>query len=157
MDRVRQPPVGSEQAALEPFKRSPASGNQANQRDPRGTAVLFPSKTNHVTPIPQVGQIQAQGYAVAEHDFATVWDADVLIWVMSQIFAARDPGFPTSHIFRFIACQLLIAVARATDNAEYQLLNGALTPPEQQASAPHSGMASTGAPGRSPGPTNGDS
>jgi len=34
MDRVRQPPVGSEQAALEPFKRSPASGNQVNQRDP---------------------------------------------------------------------------------------------------------------------------
>jgi hypothetical protein len=80
-----------------------------------------------VTPIPQV--VQVQGYAVAEHDFATVWDADVLIWVMSQIFAAQDPGFPTSHVFRCTACQLLIAVARATDNAEYQLLNGALTPP----------------------------
>src|SRR5262249_6949349 len=60
--------------------------------------------------------------------YATVWDADVVIWVMSQIFAAQDSGLPTAHIFRFTACQLLIAVARATDNAEYQLLNGALTP-----------------------------
>jgi plasmid replication initiation protein len=93
-----------------------------------------------------------QGYAVAEHDFATVWDVDVLIWVMSQIFAAQDPGFPTSHIFQFTACQLLIAVARANGNAEYQLLNGALTPPRT------TGIRTTfGAPGRSPGPTNGDS
>ena len=33
--------------------------------------------------------------ATAEHGMATIWDADVLIWIASQIVEARDAGRAT--------------------------------------------------------------
>ena len=54
------------------------------------------AKSKRVKPIDfRMGDISILVEATAEHGMATIWDADVLIWVASQIVEARDAGKPT--------------------------------------------------------------
>jgi plasmid replication initiation protein len=51
------------------------------------------AKTKRVRPIDfRIGETSILVEATAEHGMATIWDADVLIWVASQIVEARDAG-----------------------------------------------------------------
>jgi plasmid replication initiation protein len=51
------------------------------------------AKTKRVRPIDfRMGEVSILVEATAEHGMATIWDADVLIWVASQIVEARDMG-----------------------------------------------------------------
>lgn len=57
------------------------------------------AKTKRVRPIDfRMGEVSILVEATAEHGMATIWDADVLIWVASQIVEARDAGRPTSRL-----------------------------------------------------------
>src|SRR3546814_6535975 len=49
------------------------------------------AKSKRVKPIDfRMGDISILVEATAEHGMATIWDADVLIWVASQIVEARE-------------------------------------------------------------------
>ena len=51
------------------------------------------AKSKRLSPIDfKAGAITIRVEAVPEHGMATIWDADVLIWVASQIVNARDGG-----------------------------------------------------------------
>ena len=57
------------------------------------------AKTKRVKPIDfRMGEVAILVEATAEHGMATIWDADVLIWVASQIVEARDAGKATSRL-----------------------------------------------------------
>jgi plasmid replication initiation protein len=61
--------------------------------------------------------IRVEVHGFPEHGMATIWDADVLIWAVSQIVEAADHGLKTSRFFRFRPYQLLIAIGRGPAKA----------------------------------------
>jgi plasmid replication initiation protein len=57
---------------------------------------------------------------------ATIWDADVLIWAVSQLIEARDSGMPTSPALKLHPYELLKAIRRGASGSEYRRLRDAL-------------------------------
>lgn len=64
--------------------------------------------------------------AVPEYGMATIWDADILIWVASQIMDARNRGAPTSRLMHFMPYQFLRFANRPTGKLGYERLRAAL-------------------------------
>ncbi len=61
-----------------------------------------------------------------EHGMATIWDADVLIWVVSQLVEARDTGRATSRLILATPHEILTFTRRGTGKASYMRLRAAL-------------------------------
>ena len=57
---------------------------------------------------------------------ATIWDADVLIWVVPQIVEARDDGPKTSRLMAATPYEILTFVGRATSARDCDRLKAAL-------------------------------
>ena len=56
------------------------------------------AKTPRFAPIRfQAGRVTTRVAGTLANGMATIWDADVLIWVTSQIVGARNAGLPTSQ------------------------------------------------------------
>lgn len=51
---------------------------------------------------------------------ATIWDADILMWVISQVIEARDRGEETSQQIYFTPYDCLRGIYRRTSGYEYQ-------------------------------------
>ena len=60
------------------------------------------------------------------HGIATIFDHDILMWIISQIVEARDDGQPTSPQMDFTPYKCLQGIYRRTGGHEYQLLTKAL-------------------------------
>ena len=85
------------------------------------------AKTKRVRPIDfRMGEVSILVEATAEHGMATIWDADVLIWVASQIVEARDAGRPTSRLIAATPHEILAFTRRGTGKASYERLKAAL-------------------------------
>ncbi len=85
------------------------------------------AKTKRVRPIDfQMGEVSILVEATAEHGMATIWDADVLIWVASQIVEARDAGRPTSRLIAATPHEILAFTRRGTGKASYERLKAGL-------------------------------
>lgn len=85
------------------------------------------SKSKRVRPIDfHMGEVSILVEATAEHGMATIWDADVLIWVASQIVEARDAGRPTSRLIAAAPHEILAFTRRGTGKASYDRLKAAL-------------------------------
>ena len=85
------------------------------------------AKSKRVKPIDfRMGDISILVEATAEHGMATIWDADVLIWVASQIVEARDAGKPTSRLIAATPHEILAFTRRGTAKAAYERLKAAL-------------------------------
>lgn len=61
-----------------------------------------------------------------EHGMATVWDADILIWAVSQLVEARDKGLQHSRLFSVAPYELLKFMRREPGGRQYQALREAL-------------------------------
>ncbi|PKP65056.1 MAG: RepA replication protein, partial [Alphaproteobacteria bacterium HGW-Alphaproteobacteria-9] len=73
------------------------------------------AKSKRVRPIDfRMGEVSILVEATAEHGMATIWDADVLIWVASQIVEARDCGRPTSRLIAATPHEILSFTQRGT-------------------------------------------
>src|SRR3546814_168507 len=74
------------------------------------------AKSKRVKPIDfRMGDISILVEATAEHGMATIWDADVLIWVASQIVEAREnAGKPTSRLIAATPHEILAFTRRGT-------------------------------------------
>ena len=85
------------------------------------------AKSKRVRPIDfRMGEISILVEATAEHGMATIWDADVLIWVASQIVEARDMGRPTSRLIAATPHEILAFTRRGTGKASYDRLKAGL-------------------------------
>ena len=85
------------------------------------------AKRKRVKPIDfRMGDVSILVEATAEHGMATIWDADVLIWVASQIVEARDAGKPTSRLIAATPHEILAFTRRGTGKAAYERLKAAL-------------------------------
>lgn len=85
------------------------------------------AKSKRVRPIDfRMGEVTIRVEATAEHGMATIWDADVLIWVASQIVEASDAGRPTSRLIAATPHEILSFTGRGTGKAGYDRLRAAL-------------------------------
>lgn len=85
------------------------------------------AKSKRVQPIDfRMGEVAILVEATAEHGMATIWDADVLIWVASQIVEARDAGKATSRLIAATPHEILSFTRRGTGKAGYERLKAAL-------------------------------
>lgn len=85
------------------------------------------AKTKRVRPIDfRMGEVSILVEATAEHGMATIWDADVLIWVASQIVEARDAGRATSRLIAASPHEILAFTRRGTGKASYERLKAGL-------------------------------
>lgn len=85
------------------------------------------AKTKRVRPIDfRMGEVSILVEATAEHGMATIWDADVLIWVASQIVEARDCGRSTSRLIAATPHEILSFTRRGTGKASYERLKAGL-------------------------------
>ena len=85
------------------------------------------AKSKRVRPIDfRMGEVSILVEATAEHGMATIWDADVLIWVASQIVEARDGGRPTSRLIAATPHEILAFTRRGTGKASYERLKAGL-------------------------------
>lgn len=85
------------------------------------------AKSKRVRPIDfRMGEVSILVEATAEHGMATIWDADVLIWVASQIVEARDAGRPTSRLIAATPHEILAFTRRGTGKASYDRLKAGL-------------------------------
>jgi plasmid replication initiation protein len=85
------------------------------------------AKSKRVRPIDfRMGETSILVEATAEHGMATIWDADVLTWVASQIVEARDMGRPTSRLIAATPHEILAFTRRGTGKASYERLKAGL-------------------------------
>ena len=85
------------------------------------------AKSKRIKPIDfRMGEISILVEATAKHGMATIWDADVLIWVASQIVQARDTGRATSRLIAASPHEILAFTGRGTGKAGYERLRAAL-------------------------------
>jgi plasmid replication initiation protein len=85
------------------------------------------AKSKRIRPIDfRMGEVSILVEATAEHGMATIWDADVLIWVASQIVEARDAGRPTSRLIAATPHEILAFTRRGTGKASYERLKAGL-------------------------------
>ena len=85
------------------------------------------AKSKRVRPIDfRMGDVSILVEATAEHGMATIWDADVLIWVASQIVEARDAGRATSRLIAATPHEILAFTQRGTGKASYERLKAGL-------------------------------
>jgi plasmid replication initiation protein len=85
------------------------------------------AKSKRVRPIDfRMGEVSILVEATAEHGMATIWDADVLIWVASQIVEARDAGRTTSRLIAATPHEILAFTRRGTGKASYDRMKAGL-------------------------------
>ena len=85
------------------------------------------AKSKRVQPIDfRMGEVSILVEATTEHGMATIWDADVLIWIASQIVEARDAGRPTSRLIAATPYEILAFTQRGKGKASYERLKAAL-------------------------------
>ena len=65
------------------------------------------------------GDITLKVEAVPEYGMATIWDADILIWIASQIMSARNKDQATSRHIYFMPYQFLKFANRPTGKLGY--------------------------------------
>jgi len=84
-------------------------------------------KSKRIVPIDFcAGDVAIRIEASLKHGLATVWDADVLIWAVSQIVEARDAGIRTSRRIAATPYEILSFIRRGTSVRDYDRLKAAL-------------------------------
>ena len=122
---LRAAPKGDEQPDL--FAAYFTDIATRDQRDTMERPFFSLSKGKRLKPIDyEVGNVSVKVTANAEHGMATIYDADILIWAVSQIRESLDRGEEASRYIRFHPTDLLKSVRRRTSGKEFILLREAL-------------------------------
>ncbi|WP_417276072.1 replication initiator protein A [Castellaniella sp.] len=124
---VRQRPV-QQREQLELFRALP--GEDMAPRDAQDL-MAYPffslAKSRRVAPIDfRSGNITIRVEGTIDHGIATIWDADILIWAVSQIVQARDAGLHSSRLMQVRPYEILRFIGRGTSLRDYQRLKAAL-------------------------------
>lgn len=120
-------PMTRSQASLDRFSALPSPIAVRDAQELMAWPFFSLAKSKRVRPIDfAMGAVSINVEATAEHGMATIWDADVLIWAVSQIVAARDAGRATSRLIAATPHQILSFTKRGTGKASYDRLKAAL-------------------------------
>ena len=86
------------------------------------------AKAKRIEPLAfeQRGQYLRVSTADTSRGLATIWDADILIWAVSQLTEARDEGLNVSRRIAAPSYQILRYLGRGTAQRQYVLLSAAL-------------------------------
>lgn len=113
--------------ALEVFRALPGELAVRDAQDLMAHPFFSLAKSKRVQPIDyRAGGIAVRVEGTLEHGLATIWDADVLIWAVSQIVEARDAGIRTSRRLVATPHEILTFIGRGTSLHDYQRLRAAL-------------------------------
>jgi plasmid replication initiation protein len=119
--------LASERRQLDLFHAIPGYIAPRDAQDLMAWPFFSLAKSKRIRPIDfQMGAVSISVEATAEHGMATIWDADVLIWVASQIVEARDAGRPTSRLIAATPYEILAFTERGNGKASYDRLKAAL-------------------------------
>lgn len=121
----RSPPRRDEQPDL--FAATFADIPIRDQRDTMERPCFSLSKKPRMEPIEyEVGDVWIRVTPSAEHGMATIWDADILIWAVTQLKEALDRGMNCSPTVQFHPYDLLKSIRRSTGGKDYARLRAAL-------------------------------
>lgn len=102
----RLPPKGDIQPDL--FAASFADIPIRDRRDTMERPFFSLAKKPRATPIEyHVGDVWVEVSVNSKFGMATIWDADILIWVSTQVTEALDRGQTPSRVIRFHPAQSL--------------------------------------------------
>lgn len=93
-----------------------------DQRDTMERPFFSLSKNKRIKPIDYTspdGKLWVKVEAVPSYGLATIWDADILIWAVSQIVEIANRGQTPSRTIRFHAYDLLKAIGRSPKGKEH--------------------------------------
>lgn len=117
----------SDPESLELFRALPGSTTVRDAQDIMTYPFFSLAKTKRIAPIDfRAGDVRVHVHGTAEHGIATIWDADVILWLTSQIIRARDAGLPTSRRVGATPREILNFIRRGTSVRDYQRLRAAL-------------------------------
>jgi plasmid replication initiation protein len=121
----RPPPEGDQQ--LDFFTACYADIPIRDQRDTMERPFFSLAKKPRKTPISyEVNGTTVKVYPVKEFGIATIWDADILIWMATQITESIDRGGVPSPRVHFHPHNLLKGIRRPTGGDHYKRLQDAL-------------------------------
>jgi len=116
----------SERERLEAFRALAADLAPRDLQDLMSYPFFSLTKAKRIRPIDyHAGDISIRVEGSAEHGLASIWDADVLIWVASQIIEARDAGIATSRLLVATPYEILSFIGRGTSGRDYSRLKAA--------------------------------
>lgn len=85
------------------------------------------AKSKRIAPIVfRTSAVRVNVEGTPQHGIATIWDADILIWMTSQVVEARDAGLPTSRRMGATPREILTFIHRGTSVRDYDRLKAAL-------------------------------
>ncbi|MEO1255841.1 MAG: replication initiator protein A [Bacteroidota bacterium] len=121
-------PKKKDQNQLELFAPSfPASIAVKDQQDLMQYPFFSLSKRKRVTPIVyDDGKVKIDIGSRQDIGIANIFDADVLIYVASQLMEAQNKGIPTSPEIKVSKYDMLEFMGKTTDGRGYQRLTNAL-------------------------------
>lgn len=98
-----------------------------DQRDLMERPFFSLAKVPRTKPIKYaVGGVKVTVMPGSDIGMATIWDADILIWVATQLTEALDRGGEVSPVIQFHPYALLKGIRRHVGGSQYQNLLGAL-------------------------------
>lgn len=115
-----------DRAPLASFRASPGGFAPRDAQDLMAWPFFALGKSRRTAPIDfRSGGVTVRVEGTTEHGIATIWDADVLIWAVSQWTQARDAGLPTSRRIVTTPYDILRFIGRGTSLRDYQRLRAA--------------------------------
>ena len=119
--------MSSRSGPLEPFQALPTVAAVRDAQELMAYPFFSLAKSKRVAPIEfRAGDIRIRVEGTHAHGIATIWDADVLIWVTSQVVQARDSGLSTSRRVVATPREILRFIGRGTSLRDYLRLKAAL-------------------------------
>ena len=116
----------SEREQLEAFRTLAADLAPRDLQDLMSYPFFSLTKAKRIRAIDyHAGDILIRVEGTVEHGIASIWDADVLIWVASQIIEARDAGIATSRLLVATPYEILSFIGRGTSGRDYSRLKAA--------------------------------
>jgi plasmid replication initiation protein len=116
----------SEREQVDLFRALPGDLAPRDAQDLMAYLFFSLAKSKRTVPIHFcAGKIAICVEAVPEHGTATIWDADVLIWAVSQIVEARDGALKTSRLMAATPYESLTFVGCGTGARDYDRLKAA--------------------------------
>jgi plasmid replication initiation protein len=115
-----------DQQSLEVFRALPGDMPPRDAQETMAYPFFSLAKSRRVVPIDfTAGDVHVRVEGSNEHGIATIWDADVLIWIASQLVEARDAGISTSRLMLATPYEILTYIGRGTSARDYERLRAA--------------------------------
>ena len=127
MDGVRLAPPHHDSAALPLFQALPLPMAVRDAQELMTYPFFALGKSRRTEPISfRTAEVSIRVEGTLEHGLATIWDADVLLWAISQVVEAQDCRLTSSRRLSATPWEILTFLRRGTSARDYLRLKAAL-------------------------------